>query len=105
MHCLSRKILSNGVPVIGTLKGYDQLMNLVLDDVKETMRGVSLCQMLNYSTDADHSQMMKVMRARDRWVSLWQEGPCSSFCHLWTEVRKLQIRSSNPLNEPLDLCA
>jgi len=25
--------------VIGTLKGYDQLMNLVLDDVKETLRG------------------------------------------------------------------
>ena len=25
--------------VIGTLKGYDGLMNLVLDDVKETMRG------------------------------------------------------------------
>ncbi|KAL8753101.1 MAG: hypothetical protein Q9184_005524 [Pyrenodesmia sp. 2 TL-2023] len=24
--------------VIGTLKGYDQLMNLVLDDVKETLR-------------------------------------------------------------------
>jgi U6 snRNA-associated Sm-like protein LSm7 len=24
---------------VGTLKGYDQLMNLVLDDVKETMRG------------------------------------------------------------------
>lgn len=23
----------------GTLKGYDQLMNLVLDDVKEVMRG------------------------------------------------------------------
>lgn len=27
-------------PVIGTLKGYDQLMNLVLDDVKETLRGM-----------------------------------------------------------------
>jgi small nuclear ribonucleoprotein (snRNP)-like protein len=27
------------LPVSGTLKGYDQLMNLVLDDVKETMRG------------------------------------------------------------------
>jgi small nuclear ribonucleoprotein (snRNP)-like protein len=27
--------------VSGTLKGYDQLMNLVLDDVKETMRGMS----------------------------------------------------------------
>lgn len=26
--------------VVGTLKGYDQLMNLVLDDVKETMRGI-----------------------------------------------------------------
>jgi len=24
--------------VIGTLKGYDQLMNLVLDNVKETLR-------------------------------------------------------------------
>lgn len=28
------------VQVIGTLKGYDQLMNLVLDDVKETLRGM-----------------------------------------------------------------
>lgn len=27
--------------VTGTLKGYDQLMNLVLDDVKESMRGRS----------------------------------------------------------------
>lgn len=25
--------------VVGTLKGYDQLMNLVLDDVQETLRG------------------------------------------------------------------
>lgn len=25
--------------VVGTLKGYDQLMNLVLDDVKENLRG------------------------------------------------------------------
>ena len=28
--------------VTGLLKGYDQLMNLVLDDVKESMRGMSL---------------------------------------------------------------
>lgn len=27
--------------VTGLLKGYDQLMNLVLDDVKESMRGMS----------------------------------------------------------------
>ena len=26
--------------VLGTLKGYDQLMNLVLDDVQETLRGL-----------------------------------------------------------------
>ena len=26
--------------VTGTLKGYDQLMNLVLDDVKEVLRGM-----------------------------------------------------------------
>lgn len=26
--------------VTGTLKGYDALMNLVLDEVKETMRGM-----------------------------------------------------------------
>lgn len=26
-------------PVIGTLKGYDQLMNLVLDEVKEALTG------------------------------------------------------------------
>jgi len=29
---------NGGREIIGTLKGYDQLMNLVLDDVKETMR-------------------------------------------------------------------
>ena len=32
--------------VVGTLKGYDQLMNLVLDDVKETLRGEpQICDM------------------------------------------------------------
>ncbi|EZF26481.1 hypothetical protein H112_01357 [Trichophyton rubrum D6] len=30
---------NGGREVTGVLKGYDQLMNLVLDDVKETMRG------------------------------------------------------------------
>lgn len=29
--------------VVGLLKGYDQLMNLVLDEVKETLRG-GLCK-------------------------------------------------------------
>jgi U6 snRNA-associated Sm-like protein LSm7 len=30
---------NGGREVVGTLKGFDQLMNLVLDDVKEVMRG------------------------------------------------------------------
>ena len=35
--------------VVGLLKGYDQLMNLVLDEVKETLRGkVRLCYLLCY---------------------------------------------------------
>lgn len=32
-------LYTNLISVTGTLKGYDQLMNLVLDEVKETMRG------------------------------------------------------------------
>jgi small nuclear ribonucleoprotein (snRNP)-like protein len=31
-------------PVIGTLKGFDQLMNLVLDDVRELTRGIYISQ-------------------------------------------------------------
>ena len=34
--------LTSWKPVVGTLKGYDQLMNLVLDDVQETLRGLTL---------------------------------------------------------------
>jgi U6 snRNA-associated Sm-like protein LSm7 len=41
---IPRLILSESIVdsllVTGTLKGYDQLMNLVLDDVKESMRGM-----------------------------------------------------------------
>lgn len=35
---------SGNIVVTGTLKGYDALMNLVLDDVSEVLRGMSsLC--------------------------------------------------------------
>ena len=33
---------NGGREVTGTLKGYDALMNLVLDEVKETMRGTAI---------------------------------------------------------------
>ena len=38
-HSLTLFVLFR-LTVIGTLKGYDQLMNLVLDDVKELLRGI-----------------------------------------------------------------
>lgn len=35
--------------VTGTLKGYDALMNLVLDEVQEVMRGMSLTSLYPYT--------------------------------------------------------
>ena len=44
------------VTVVGTLKGYDQLMNLVLDDVKELLRGTSILHYhLSPSTGDEHT--------------------------------------------------
>lgn len=37
---LQRAVEANFPAVIGTLKGYDQLMNLVLDEVKEALTGM-----------------------------------------------------------------
>lgn len=51
MGCVNDRIVS------GILKGYDQLMNLVLDDVKEKMRGMFYSPILEAQelTDADES--------------------------------------------------
>lgn len=43
---LTLTLLVGIVTVVGTLKGYDQLMNLVLDDVKELLRGTSVPTLL-----------------------------------------------------------
>lgn len=43
---LTLTLLVGIVTVVGTLKGYDQLMNLVLDDVKELLRGTSVLHYL-----------------------------------------------------------
>jgi small nuclear ribonucleoprotein (snRNP)-like protein len=50
---IADKTLTN--TVTGTLKGYDQLMNLVLDDVKEITRGMSYPPTLHLSTLTSHS--------------------------------------------------
>jgi len=41
---------AGGREVVGTLKGYDQLVNLVLDDCKETMRDPSNLYNLSVET-------------------------------------------------------
>lgn len=56
--CLLKSIL-----VSGMLKGYDQLMNLVLDDVKESMRGKSLNDITKLDEVSNSAiQMMKEMK-------------------------------------------
>lgn len=77
--------------MVGTLKGYDQLMNLVLDDVKELLRGTSSTQeplpsvpvpvafhILTFGLNARNTlielanhrnqQMTKETNRPDRWV-------------------------------------
>lgn len=44
----------NVVPVVGTLEGYDQLMNLVLDHVKETMRGMLVSEKVSLISNEPH---------------------------------------------------
>lgn len=41
MLSLLLAILNSIIPVVGVLKGYDQLMNLVLDEAVEHLRGES----------------------------------------------------------------
>lgn len=49
---LIRVKFTGGRQVVGTLKGFDQLMNLVLDDVTETLRGMlAQSQALQYTND------------------------------------------------------
>lgn len=65
--------------VVGTLKGYDQLMNLVLDDVKELLRGLLPvhCDYVGAVTDISF-QMTKGMNLRAHWGSSSLAGPFSS---------------------------
>ncbi|EAL90761.1 small nuclear ribonucleoprotein (LSM7), putative [Aspergillus fumigatus A1163] len=54
---------NGGREVSGMLKGYDQLMNLVLDDVKESMRGKSLNDITKLDEVSNSAiQMMKEMK-------------------------------------------
>lgn len=48
--------------VTGTLKGYDQLMNLVLDDVKESMRGKTITSAIIERLSSNNIQMTKATR-------------------------------------------
>lgn len=56
--------------VTGTLKGFDQLMNLVLDDVKEAMRGMYLAslEIKREGSSSNNFQMMRATRTPAPWV-------------------------------------
>jgi U6 snRNA-associated Sm-like protein LSm7 len=43
------------IAVIGLLKGYDQLMNLVMDEVEEYLRGKKESQVLSCNAEAYHT--------------------------------------------------
>lgn len=48
-NCFRDELSLTELPVIGTLKGYDQLMNLTLDDARETMRGTRPSRFSRYN--------------------------------------------------------
>lgn len=52
-----RKVLIHENEIVqGTLKGHDQLMNLVLDDVQEMLRGVSVPAFTSFTSLVLYSQ-------------------------------------------------
>lgn len=52
----------------GTLKGYDALMNLVLDDVEEKLTGNVSLHSTNSFTNSQILQMTKEKKHGDHWV-------------------------------------
>jgi small nuclear ribonucleoprotein (snRNP)-like protein len=85
--------------VVGMLKGFDQLMNLVLDDVQEVMRGeLDPC----FLKQARHTNIVQTTKETKLIapsvllllvVHYWSSYP------LWMEVRKLQIHLCKMRNE------
>jgi small nuclear ribonucleoprotein (snRNP)-like protein len=67
---------------VGTLKGFDQLMNVVLDDVKEVMRGESLSGRAygakSFVLMRGGLQMMKETNRRGLWDSSLRVERCWS---------------------------
>ncbi|KAI5284285.1 Sm-like protein lsm7 [Ascosphaera aggregata] len=62
---------SGGREVTGILKGYDQLMNLVLDDVKEVMRGQDICSCMCFMRNqVTNSIALQMTRATKQFVRL-----------------------------------
>jgi len=79
--------LVNLVPsstVVGTLKGYDQLLNLVMDDLEETLRGenpllanpvyvFSLLKFFPMSSQIQKLDYLRLHRKRGLWDSQFYE--------------------------------
>jgi LSM domain-containing protein len=95
-------MLTHARPVTGTLKGYDALMNLVLDDVEEVMRGESRSLALGERNLMKISQMMRATRQRARWAWSSQEAHYSSSSAPSTAASRSPTPSPSPKTIELD---
>lgn len=77
--------------VVGMLKGFDQLMNLVLDDVQEVMRGEFDPCFLKQAKHTNIVQTTKETKLIAPSVLLLLVVHYWSSYPPWMEVRKLQI--------------
>jgi U6 snRNA-associated Sm-like protein LSm7 len=82
--------------VTGTLKGYDALMNLVLDDVEEVMRGESDSSVFVDRTLTKISQMTRATRRRARSAWSSQEAHYSSSSAPSTAASRSPTPSPSP---------
>jgi small nuclear ribonucleoprotein (snRNP)-like protein len=86
--------------VNGLLKGYDALMNLVLDEVQEVLRGMDpLFLFLALNATDGCKQTTKAIPPLDPSVSSLREERYWCWLVLSMEVRKLRIRSYRLRNE------
>ena len=60
--------------VVGSLKGFDQLMNLVLDDVKEVMRGMLFSTPPSIPHQYSTPHKVGTDRANTMWVHTDDDG-------------------------------
>lgn len=93
-------LLMLALAVNGLLKGYDALMNLVLDEVQEVLRGMAMPALLILNgTDDRREQMTKAIPPPGPSVSSLREERYWYWSVPLMEVRRSRIRSCRLRNE------